>query len=109
MNSKRSRLQRKYVNAMRGMQEVPWPARRFKYPATTGPWKRRYSTYPMGRLARYVRRAEEVTAQLIVARGQLDELERRQAESRRALEAARRRARRSPRAIVIRIFSRRKV
>lgn len=31
---KKSRLQRKFVNAMRGMGDVPWPARRFKYPAT---------------------------------------------------------------------------
>jgi hypothetical protein len=36
MNSKTSRLRRKYLNAMRGMADVPWPARRFKYPATTG-------------------------------------------------------------------------
>jgi hypothetical protein len=34
VNVKRSKLQRKYVNAMRGMAEVPWPARRFKYPPT---------------------------------------------------------------------------
>lgn len=31
---KKSKLQRKYVNQMRAMGDVPWPARRFKYPAT---------------------------------------------------------------------------
>lgn len=30
---KRSRLQRKFLNQMRGMADVPWPARRTKYPA----------------------------------------------------------------------------
>lgn len=34
---KKSKLQRKFVNAMRGMADVPWPARRFKYPPTSGP------------------------------------------------------------------------
>lgn len=63
MNTKHSRRQRKYVNAMRQMGDVPWPPRRFKYPPTlaavpTGgrcqklvavEWKRR------GRLLGYVR------------------------------------------------------
>lgn len=31
---KRSKLQRKFVNQMRSMGDVPWPARRFKYPPT---------------------------------------------------------------------------
>lgn len=31
---KRSKLQRKFLNQMRGMGDVPWPARRFKYPPT---------------------------------------------------------------------------
>ena len=31
---KKSKLQRKYINQMRGMGDVPWPERRFKYPAT---------------------------------------------------------------------------
>jgi hypothetical protein len=31
---KKSKLQRKFVNQMRDMGDVPWPARRFKYPAT---------------------------------------------------------------------------
>jgi ribosomal protein L36 len=29
---KKSKLQRKYINSMRSMADVPWPARRFKYP-----------------------------------------------------------------------------
>lgn len=31
---KKSKLQRKFVNQMRGMGDVPWPARRYKYPPT---------------------------------------------------------------------------
>ena len=33
---KRSRAQRKFLNEMRGMGDVPWPARRFKVPPTFG-------------------------------------------------------------------------
>lgn len=33
---KKSRLQRKYVNSMRNMGDIPWPPRQFKYPATRG-------------------------------------------------------------------------
>jgi len=33
---KKSKLQRKYLNQMRGMADIPWPARRFKYPAMSG-------------------------------------------------------------------------
>jgi hypothetical protein len=32
---KKSKLQRKYLNSMRGMGDIPWPARRFKYPPTS--------------------------------------------------------------------------
>lgn len=32
---KKSKLQRKFVNQMRQMGDVPWPARRFKYPQTS--------------------------------------------------------------------------
>jgi hypothetical protein len=105
VNVKKSKLQRKYVRAMDQLADVPRPARRFKYPPTFGN-RRLYATYPMGRMARYVRRAEEVTARLIDAQ---TELERRQEESKRALEAARKRERRSPRAFLGRMFSRRKV
>jgi hypothetical protein len=31
---KKSKLQRKYINSMRSMADVPWPARRYKYPPT---------------------------------------------------------------------------
>lgn len=31
---KKSKLQRKFVNQMRGMGDTPWPARRFHYPPT---------------------------------------------------------------------------
>lgn len=31
---KKSKLQRKFLNSMRQMGDVPWPARRFKYPPT---------------------------------------------------------------------------
>ena len=31
---KHSKLQRKYLNSMRGLADVPWPARRYKYPPT---------------------------------------------------------------------------
>lgn len=31
---KRSKRQRKFVNSMRAMGDVPWPARRFRYPPT---------------------------------------------------------------------------
>ena len=31
---KKSKRQRKFLNQMRGMGDVPWPARRFKYPPT---------------------------------------------------------------------------
>jgi hypothetical protein len=31
---KKSKLQRKYINQMRAMGDIPWPERRFKYPAT---------------------------------------------------------------------------
>lgn len=31
---KNSKLQRKYLNAMRGMADVPWPQRKYKYPPT---------------------------------------------------------------------------
>jgi len=34
VNTKTSRLQRKYLNSMRSMADVPWPARRYKYPPT---------------------------------------------------------------------------
>lgn len=90
MNVKKSKLQRKYVRAMDQLADVPRPARRFKYPPTFGN-RRLYATYPLGRLARYVRRAEEVAARL---HGAQAELERRQAESKRALEDARKRERR---------------
>lgn len=33
-HQKRSRVQRKFLNQMRGMGDVPWPARRFRYPPT---------------------------------------------------------------------------
>lgn len=33
---KKSKLQRKFINQMRAMADVPWPARRFKYPPTMG-------------------------------------------------------------------------
>lgn len=32
---KKSKRQRKFVNQMRQMGDVPWPARRFKYPPTS--------------------------------------------------------------------------
>ena len=32
---KKSKLQRKFVNQMRSMGDIPWPARRFKYPTTS--------------------------------------------------------------------------
>jgi hypothetical protein len=47
VNVKRSKLQRKYVNAMRSMSEVPWPARRFKYPPTFGNRRLRATFKPM--------------------------------------------------------------
>jgi hypothetical protein len=31
---KRSKLQRKFLNQMRSMADVPWPARKYKYPPT---------------------------------------------------------------------------
>jgi hypothetical protein len=96
---KTSKRQRKYVNAMRAMSEVPWPARRFKYPATLGPWGKLpgRATHPgRCRFDRFVRRAEEVTARVVAAQG---ELERRQEQSRRALEAARKRERRENRSL----------
>lgn len=31
---KKSKLERKFINQMRGMGDIPWPARRFKYPPT---------------------------------------------------------------------------
>lgn len=31
---KKSKLQRKFLNQMRGMGDIPWPARRFTYPPT---------------------------------------------------------------------------
>lgn len=36
MAVKKSKLQRKFLNQMRGMGDVPWPARRFRYPPTFG-------------------------------------------------------------------------
>lgn len=33
---KKSKLQRKFVNQMRGMGDIPWPARRFRYAPTFG-------------------------------------------------------------------------
>jgi hypothetical protein len=33
---KHSKLQRKFVNQLRSMADVPWPERRFKYPPTFG-------------------------------------------------------------------------
>jgi hypothetical protein len=106
VNVKKSKLQRKYVRAMDQLADVSRPARRFKYPPTFGN-RRLYATYPVGRLRRYMRRAEEVTTRLLDARA---ELERQQTESKRALDAARRRERRSrmsPRAIAGRLFNRR--
>ena len=37
MNNKLSRRRRKFVNSMRSMSEVPWPARQTKYPGTYQP------------------------------------------------------------------------
>jgi hypothetical protein len=34
---KKSKLERKFLNQMRGMSDIPWPARRFRYPPTSGP------------------------------------------------------------------------
>lgn len=34
--AKKSKRWRKELNQLRGMADVPWPARRFKYPPTTG-------------------------------------------------------------------------
>jgi hypothetical protein len=34
---KLSKRRRKFVNSMRSMSDVPWPARRFRYPPTSGP------------------------------------------------------------------------
>lgn len=34
---KHSKRQRKFLNQMRGMGDVPWPARRYKYPPTLHP------------------------------------------------------------------------
>lgn len=31
---KKSKQQRKFINQMRGMGDIPWPARKFKYPPT---------------------------------------------------------------------------
>lgn len=44
---KRSKLQRKYVNQMRAMSEVPWPARKFTYPPTFGRGSSRHLTLPV--------------------------------------------------------------
>ncbi len=33
---KKSKLQRKFVSQMRAMSDVPWPARRFRYPPMSG-------------------------------------------------------------------------
>lgn len=95
MNRKKSKVVRKELNGMRAMQEIPWPARRFKYPPTLGPYWRRHSRRRLNRLARRMEQAQQRTVA--------------QEQTRRALEQARRRERRSPRAIVGRIFSRRKV
>jgi len=35
-SQKKSHRQRKFVNEMRSMADVPWPARKHKYPATYG-------------------------------------------------------------------------
>jgi len=37
MNLKHSKRQRKFLNQMRGMGDVPWPARATKYPGTYRP------------------------------------------------------------------------
>jgi hypothetical protein len=37
VNLKHSKRQRKFLNEMRGMADVPWPARRHKYPGTYQP------------------------------------------------------------------------
>lgn len=41
---KHSKLQRKFVNQMRSMGDVPWPERRFKYPPTFGRLSSRHLT-----------------------------------------------------------------
>lgn len=36
MNRKKSKVWRKDLNQLRALADVPWPARRFRYPATVG-------------------------------------------------------------------------
>lgn len=41
---KKSKLQRKFLNQMRSMGDVPWPERKFKYPPTFGRLSSRHLT-----------------------------------------------------------------
>lgn len=93
MNVKKSKLQRKYVNEMRRWSDVPWPARRFKYPPTLGN-RRTYAAMTPRRARRmqkllnqYVARARALQQHELE---QQQELERQQRESRRVVNRMRR-------------------
>lgn len=59
---KKSKLQRKFVNQMRGMGDVPWPERKHKYPATSARLSKRL--VPVGTCDRKVGETKVKTRRL---------------------------------------------